>query len=369
MRSYRRRPHERRLVALAILIASLAVFLPGCSVVPAAARAAIASVTSVAALGEPASPFTAYFTDPFAPGSARRTGGLDEAIVADIDAARHGVDMAMYNLSLDSVAQALLRAHQRGVRVRLVMESGALDRNTPQRLMDEGITIIGDRREGLMHNKFIVIDGQLVWTGSLNLTGSGTYDDYNQMVRVRSSRVAQNYTTEFEEMFVYDQFGPGSPANTPYPQVNVDGRPVEVYFSPDDGVARRLGSLLGGAQKSIDFLAYSFTSDELAEVILARAAAGVRVRGVFETEQVDSNQGGDFARLQRAGLDVHRDALPGQMHMKVIIVDGQVVSFGSYNFSRSAERKNDENVMIVHDAALAAEFEREFEKIFAESQK
>ncbi len=314
-------------------------------------------------------PFRLYFTDPFAPGAGNYTGGPDEAIVEAIDAARQSIDIAIYNFNLDNVAQALLRAKSRGVRVRIAMESDALDGRVPQALLEQGIPIVGDQREGLMHDKFMVIDGYAVWTGSLNFTETGTYNDYNQIVEVNNTKLAQDYTSEFEEMFVDGQFGPNGTANTPYPNVTVDGYRVQVYFSPDDGVAEHLVDLINGAQKSVHFLAYSFTANDLSQAMLARAKAGVDVRGVFEAAQVKSNQGTEFPNLQKAGLDVREDTLAGQMHMKVIIVDGEVVSFGSYNFSASAENSNDENVMIVQDPALAGQFEQEFERIFSESAR
>jgi phosphatidylserine/phosphatidylglycerophosphate/cardiolipin synthase-like enzyme len=308
---------------------------------------------------------TAYFTEPYA---AAKTGGLDQVISAAIDQAGASVDLAIYNINLENVGAALLRAHRRGVKVRLVIESDALDGSVAQSLLDAGLPILGDRRQESMHNKFLIIDGEEVWTGSMNLTFTGVYDDHNQMVRVRSQRVAQNYTAEFEEMFVDDQFGAGSPANTPYPLVEMDGIQINTYFSPDDQVAAHLVDLIGSAEESIAFLAYSFTSDPLAEAVLERAGAGVQVRGVFDASQVNSNTGGEFQRLRDAGLDVRLDTLDGQMHQKVLMIDGQIVSFGSYNFSTNAENRNDENVLIVHDPALTGQFLLEFERIFARSE-
>jgi phosphatidylserine/phosphatidylglycerophosphate/cardiolipin synthase-like enzyme len=63
----------------------------------------------------------------------------------------------------------LIDAHRRGVTVRLVTESDNMDVSEIQELREVGIPILGDRREGRMHNKFVVIDRQEVWTGSLNL--------------------------------------------------------------------------------------------------------------------------------------------------------------------------------------------------------
>jgi phosphatidylserine/phosphatidylglycerophosphate/cardiolipin synthase-like enzyme len=310
------------------------------------------------------SPFQVFFTDPFAAGARQRKDGMDEAMERAIDAARSTVDIAMLNINLDGFGDALVRAHRRGVQVRLVMESASLDGNVPRRLEGEGIPLVGDRRESLMHNKFMVIDNSEVWTGSLNLTDTGTYDDHNNMIRIRSSRVAEDYTVEFNEMFVEDLFGDNARAATPNPMVTVDGFPVEVYFSPDDGVLEHLIQVVRDAQSSINFLAFSFTADTLAQAMIEKSRAGVAVRGVFDSDQIDSNQGGDYDWMANTGLDVRRDSLPGQMHNKIIIIDDRVVVTGSYNFSNSAERRNDENIVIIHDPQTAGLYRAEFEAIF-----
>ena len=102
--------------------------------------------------------------------------------------------------------------------------------------------------------------------------------------------------------------------------------------------------------------------------MLDKARQGVIVQIVMDEQQAASNQGGEYENLRNAGLDVRLDGSSGQMHHKVIIIDGDTVSFGSYNFSNSTERRNDENVIIAHDPSLAGEFMAEFEKIYAAAQ-
>src|SRR5690349_7205501 len=195
--------------------------------------------------------FEIYFTDPFNPNAGNHEGGPDVPLVQSVDQARVSVDVAAYSLSLVSLRDALLRARDRGVLVRIVMESDNMDSAVPQALIDAGSPIIGDRRAGLMHNKFIVIDRSEVWTGSMNFTTSGTYDDNNNLIHIRSTKVAEDYTVEFEEMYTDDFFGPDAVAETPNPRLTVDGMPLEVYFSPDDKVATRIVELLRGARESI----------------------------------------------------------------------------------------------------------------------
>jgi len=312
--------------------------------------------------------FEVYFTEPFSSLASQKTGGPDGPLVEAIDAARLSVDVAVYSLSLNSIRDALIHAYQRGVRVRMVMESDNMDRSDPQALEDAGIPMLGDRREGLMHDKFVVIDNSEVWGGSMNFTDSGGYADNNNLIRIRSVKMAENYTREFEEMFVDDKFGPDVVAETPNPRVTMDDTPIDVYFSPDDNVQANFVELVNNAKESIYFIAFSFTSDEIGEAVRARAQDGVTVAGVMETEQVNSNIGTEFDPFKQAGLDVLRDGNEGQMHHKVMIIDENIVIFGSYNFTNSADTKNDENLIVIYSEEIAAQFMAEFQRVYSQAQ-
>ena len=312
--------------------------------------------------------FELYFTNPQSPLASQETGGVDIPLADAIDSARLSVDVAIYSLSLNNVRDALIRAHKRGVRVRMVMESENLDRSDPQKLKDTGIPILGDRREGLMHDKFVVIDNSEVWLGSMNFTDSGAYADNNTLMRIRSVKMAENYTKEFDEMFVDDKFGDEVVAETPNPTVEINGTQIDVYFSPDDGVQASLLGLLENAQESIYFMAFSFTADSLGKVIRDRAREDVVVAGVMETEQVKSNVGTEFDPFKQAGLDVLRDANEGLMHHKTMIIDESIVVVGSYNFTNSAETRNDENLIVIYSDQIAAEFMKEFIRVHSQAQ-
>lgn len=333
-------------------------------------------VTSQAATGEAAptaspSPVVedtaiqVFFTVPA--GSTSEPGALEKALLADLGTAQTSIDVAMYNFSLRRVTDALITAKQRGVRVRFVADSDALDGSQFNRLAGAEIKVVGDRRESLMHHKFIVIDGQIVWTGSLNLTGSGMNADNNNLVRLESTQLAENYTHEFEEMFLNDIFGSDSPADTPFMELTIGETAVENYFAPDDRVLPRLVRMVNAAQSSVELLAYSFTSDPLAKALQSRANAGLLVRGVFDENMVSSNQGSDYQSLKQAGLDVRLDGSEGLMHDKVIILDRVTVILGSYNFTASADRRNDENIVVIHDARVAQQFLAEFERIYEQA--
>jgi phosphatidylserine/phosphatidylglycerophosphate/cardiolipin synthase-like enzyme len=313
--------------------------------------------------------YTVYFTEPNSLTASIFRRGPDESLAAAIEQARLRVDLAIYDLNLWSIRDALLTAHQRGVSVRVVVESDNIDEQEIQNLIAAGIEVIGDRHESLMHDKFVVIDRSEVWSGSMNFTTGGGYLDNNNLIRLRSSKLAEDYTHEFEQMFVDDHFSNEKQSQTPYPTITIHGSSIEVYFSPQDGTLVHILDAIHSAKESINFMAYSFTSDELRDALIDQAKSGVEVRGVFDESQYNSNAGTEFEALVNTGIDVRLDGNSHLMHHKVIIIDGQMVITGSYNFSNNAEYNNDENTLIIHDPDIAANYLDEFQRVYDESKR
>jgi phosphatidylserine/phosphatidylglycerophosphate/cardiolipin synthase-like enzyme len=306
-------------------------------------------------------------------GSSRRDtyqGGVDTALVSAIDAAQRSIDMVAFEFNLPLVTEALLRARARGVVVRLVSddEHGFNDPETTLRqLVDSQIPVVIDSRSALMHNKFIIIDSTSVWTGSWNFTVNDTYRNNNNVLIIRSRAAVENYQAEFNEMYEARLFGARSPSRTPRPEIRQDGVPIRTFFAPEDNV---LDSILGevrGAQRSIRFMVFSFTVDPIAVAVMERAQAGVAVQGIFETTGSET----EFSELRLlfcAGLNMRQDGNIYRLHHKVFILDDQTVITGSFNISQNAVAANDENLVIITDRDLAAEFIIEFDRRMAESR-
>ncbi|MCC6986683.1 MAG: DUF1669 domain-containing protein, partial [Anaerolineales bacterium] len=79
-------------------------------------------------------------------------------------------------------------------------------------------------------------------------------------------------------------------------------------------------------------------------------------------------QGTEFDPFRQAGLDVYIDGNPGQMHHKIMIVDESIVIVGSYNFTNSAESRNDENLMVIYNDQIAAFFIEEFRRVYGQAE-
>ena len=310
-----------------------------------------------------------YFTAPTGSRNpATYIGGIDEPLAAAISGARGSIDMAAFEFNSPALTQAVLDAHARGVRVRVVTddEHGLEDDDsTIPRLIEAGIPVVDDDRSALMHNKFVIIDNSTVWTGSMNLTVNGAYRNNNNLIALRARRAVDAYQSEFNEMFDRREFGPRSTAGSGV-NFRQEGTPVHIIFAPEDSVLPVLFDYLALAETSIRFMAFSFTVDVIADELREKAANGVAVQGIFETVGSET----EFAELTSlfcAGLPVRQDGNPFILHHKVFIIDDDIVLTGSFNFSDNATRSNDENMVIIQDRNLAAQYLAEFERRWAEA--
>ena len=318
-----------------------------------------------------------YFTEPINTNDESRFTGshVENALVNAIDNATSTIDMAVYELNSRAVTDALLRAHERGVQIRIVTDDEfGLEKpdSTIEELEFEGIPVVSDApRRGFMHNKFFIIDGLYVWTGSTNITHNGFYNNNNNAILIRSRQLAENYQAEFDEMWA-GSFGARSPNNIINPALTVNNTLIETFFESEGSSSwtgyqsepiTRLVELASQARQ-VRFMAFVLTRDELMSVLVERFEAGeLDVLGI-----VEASQRRFVAPLICAGLDVRQDGNPNILHHKVFIFDDTTVAFGSFNFTASAANDNDENMLIIHNRDIARAFLQEFERRWAEAQ-
>ncbi len=222
--------------------------------------------------------YTIYFSRPSGSGDADTYhGGLDDTLAASLATAQRSLDIAIYEFDRPSVAEAVVAAHQRGVAVRLVTDTDTVEEEGIGIVERAGIPVVEDDRSAIMHDKFIVMDGSVVWTGSMNYTTNDIYRNDNNLLRITSTRLAANYAAEFAEMFEDGQFGTTSPDNTPNPQISIDGTLVETLFAAEGESDVRVMELIRGAQQSVEFMAFTFTHEGISQAMIERAGAGVQV--------------------------------------------------------------------------------------------
>ena len=286
---------------------------------------------------------------------------LEKRLVARLADAAERIDAALYHLNSAPVADALIEAHNRGVQVRMVTETDNIDEAEIGRLQEVGIPVTDDEdADSLMHHKFIVIDGRYVWTGSYNTTYNGAYKNNNNVIFIDSVPLAYNFAQEFRELFLDMQVG--KPSGGFVTKLS-DGTQISTYFSPKNDTISPLLKEIQSAEKSIYFMAFSFTHDALGDAMRNRFESGINVQGVFEERQVDDRYS-EYNAMKDAGLRVVLDENRGAMHHKVIVIDGETVVTGSYNFSKNAETRNNENLLIIKgNREIAEAYLAEFERI------
>ncbi|MDX9758229.1 MAG: phospholipase D-like domain-containing protein [Bacteroidota bacterium] len=333
----------------------------------------------------------------YPPLPAQGNVALANKLMNRIDAARHSIDLCLYSLSGqvgDDIAERLLAAKTRGVRIRAIFETDNSNTNAIRTLRSNVPAIVDnfDRVNagaGLQHNKFVIIDARdrssdtddWVITGSWNPTDPGTNDDAQNVIEIQDQALAVTYTREFEEMWgsgtetansSATRFGARKLDNTPHRFV-IGGVPVEAYFSPSDMTTNAIANAARGARTSIYFATLTFTRDDLGRIMTDQHAAGVTVRGLLDN---NSDQGNEYDFLRTGGVDVLlKKGFTGLLHHKYMIVDADdatagaapLVVTGSHNWSNAAEFSNNENTLVVHSHAIAVQYLQEWFKRYVEA--
>ena len=331
--------------------------------------------------------------------TAKGNSNLTNLLLRRINAAQKSIDCALYSMSGQvgqTVATALGQAWRRGVKVRFIIERDNLNAGSGttvnQYIAAAGIPWIADDFDavnagvGLHHNKFFIIDYRntapdqsWVWTGSWNLTDPGTNDDLQNAIEIQDQALAGAYTLEFNEMWGSDsttanaansRFGARKTDNTPH-VFNINGVPVELYFSPSDRTTSHIISTLAKAQNSINVGLLTLTRSDIAGVMKSKKDAGIKVRGVLDN---GTDTGSQYNFLTGGGVDIRlKPNTPGLFHHKYGIVDAEVnaatqyVITGSHNWTSAAETSNNENMLIIQSNRIANQYLQEFAARYKEA--
>ena len=306
-----------------------------------------------------------YFTEPHSKAErADYRGGIDSALARAIDNTRASLDIAVFDLDNPTIADAVLAAHRRGVAVRIVTddEHGLHNEDSDlPRLREAGVPLIDDGRSALMHNKFMILDGRTVWTGSMNYTINGAYRHNNNVFALDDARAVAAYRAEFEEMFLRGEFGVRS-TDDGLRSFALGTGEVSVIFGAESDEISALLTEIASARSSIHFMTFVFSLEELALAMLRQTEEhDVRVRGIFERRSSLADWS-VLPELYCAGAEVRQDGNANYLHHKVIIIDEGTVIAGSFNFSGSAARSNDENLLIIRHPEIAALYLDEWQR-------
>lgn len=137
----------------------------------------------------------------------------------------------------------------------------------------------------------------------------------------------------------------------------------QAYFAPGDACLRKLRELCRSARRSLDICVFTISDDRLSGEILDCHARGVAVRVLSDNDK-RFDEGSDIARLHQAGIPVRLDDTPFHMHHKFALFDGRLLANGSFNWTRSATDRNEENLVVTDDAKLVGWFAGRFDALW-----
>ncbi|MCF8450770.1 MAG: T9SS type A sorting domain-containing protein [Taibaiella sp.] len=312
---------------------------------------------------------------------------MGDTIIAYINRSKYTLDIAVYNYTstFPGIAVAVNNAHNRGVKVRWIYDVNSSNTGVP--LLNTAINRLASPPDAgnytIMHNKFMAIDANspnpadaIVWTGSSNWNAQQFNDDYNNAVVIQDQALARAYRAHFNMMWGDTGIAPNSSLSK-FGQYKTDlgahsfvieGKVVELYFSPSDGTNAKIQNAMNSANTDMYFGMSTFTLTSNASLLVSKHNSGTYVLGIndpsittsFTYSMLTSGMGSNFKVHTAAGL----------YHHKFLIVDPsnscsdpQVVT-GSHNWSFSADTKNDENTLIIHDKTAANVFYQAFHANF-----
>ena len=305
------------------------------------------------------------------PGVPNTLDNLEKTIVDYIDGAKDTLDIAVQEIDSMPIAEAIVRARQRKVSVRIVSEADYLIDDKPAAkpfLPDASLKnevnrqiqlallramswVRTDFNPKIFHQKFIIRDRVSVLTGSANFTLTDTHMNLNHLVIIDDKTVTNQYIIEFDEISE-GKFGVHSVMMEKKPQEPVvAGVRVKVCFSPDHGPEMEIMKQMLKAKLRIDFAIFTFSGSSGIDDTMLALHEKIMIRGVLDREQ-----GGQVwaatKPLAAAGIELYRAGkIKGirKLHHKLMVIDDSVTIIGSFNYTEPANLYNDENIIVLGD--------------------
>ena len=325
----------------------------------------------------------------------KEVGGPDnllDPIIKFIDGAQKRLLIAVQELDTEPIAQAIVRAKQRGVLVKVVLEadyliakrarehpfkpggSHEINRTLHNAILRAKIKVNSDFNPKIFHQKFMIRDRESVLTGSTNFTETGTTKNLNHIIIIHDKGIAKIYEKEYKEI-QQGHFGKLNEGHDETPkEVMVSNVRVKTLFAPDHNPEMEIMKQIAKAKKRVDFAIFTFSKSSGIDDQLSMAnKAGIKIRGALHVSQANQKWS---AKGTLRGAEIELYLVPktnlasgvpklGKLHHKLMVIDEQLVIGGSFNYTGPANKTNDENILIIGDLETENEQSKKRQKIFA----
>ena len=319
-----------------------------------------------------------------------------------ISQAKQTIEISIYSFCLGEKTQPIIQAAlderaKAGVAIRIAYDAGSqlsqlpptgqtghytCEQSTPEFINHMGFPsrqVEGDR--ALMHHKYVLLDAATpnaqVWTGSTNFTDESWTLQDNNIIVLRSQRLAGYYARDFEELWVDSNLTASGLQDSGEATLQYGGAPayVLVNFSPGEGewIDNSLSQQIERTNKRLTIATVVLTSSGIIRAIQGLMARNVPIEGVYDWTQMEGVKYqwslvpenhwkiGVFEEIVQYGNLVGKKSTPFTptsthdfMHNKIMVADDTTIT-GSYNFSRHAQR-NAENILLITSSALASTY-------------
>ena len=288
----------------------------------------------------------------------------------EIDNAKYSIDFAIYGMNNQpEIFNSLLNAQKRGVKIRWISDFDKkasitypdiykLKRYIKNFRTDEEYE--KNNSSAIMHNKFFIFDKDKVWTGSSNLTSTDmTGFNANYSILIKSKEAADIFTREFNQMYNGQSHTKKIRSNKQHVSFNNDIM-MKILFSPQDNIIENeIIPIILNAKKYIYIPIFFITHQNIKNALIKAHNNGVEIKIINDATNAHSKYS-IHKDLRKAGIKVKTENYAGKMHMKAMFIDDKISIIGSMNLTKSANIKNDENVLIIYNEKITQYFKETF---------
>lgn len=270
-----------------------------------------------------------------------RGDSIKENTLRFIRESTQSLDICVYSITDEDIISALAQRARAGVRIRICTDDSY--RFAPI----DTIKVVYDR-EGLMHNKYMIADSKTVWFGSTNLTPTSLEKHENNVIITHAPKLVDSFQKHFSQCFAGSFKGQRTPINN-----------QNLKFSPEDDCFDHIMNELSRAKKSIYIAMYAFSDNRIAHYLKVLSSKGLKICVLADKDWNASSIYSDTTEMARYS-HVRFDICDGLLHEKFILIDEKTLITGSYNYTASAQTRNDEFIFKTSNKDLVERFRDHF---------
>lgn len=286
---------------------------------------------------------------------------VESVVLGELARAQKSLHLAFFNIRLDQVKVVLEQKVKAGLDVHVLLDKKQQDESYNTMFEDlqavgVPVTLVENSKaaDATLHDKFVVIDGERVVTGSANLSYTALHVSDESLFVVKNAGLGARYEAEFDELLAG-----GSEKSPAYAKEK-----IRAWMGPEDGLATKIATGLDAAKSTALVALFDMNTDVVLDALVAAKQRGVKVIVVLDQKQADDVTGTADELLSAAGVTVlkalNKGSNQAEMHHKYAVLDHQKVIVGSNNWTNLGSYFNDENLLIIDDATIAARFEGNF---------